>query len=73
MAFEGGTVAPFPDLSFSDPIYIHLHSLFQEKDETKNLGCDYKTLQKPQICWYYLKWISKRVKKKPILLFLPKL
>ena len=41
-----GTVAPFPDISFSDLIYIHSDSLFQEKDETKNLGCNYKTLQK---------------------------
>lgn len=36
IAFEDGTA----DISFSDPIFIHLHSLFQEKDETRNLGCN---------------------------------
>lgn len=46
IAFESGTVVLSPDISFSDPIYIPLHSIFQEKDETKNLSCNYKTLQK---------------------------
>ncbi|KAF2979680.1 hypothetical protein EK904_003036 [Melospiza melodia maxima] len=32
-AFEDGTS---PNISFCDPIYIHLHSLFQKQQQTRN-------------------------------------